>query len=130
MLDQLREKLLRISPEEREDIVVDIIRKTFDVQQKMLDGELPPPTPEEKKIVDDMVRGVELYISLEGEEWLKEKGLTRPQKKVVNGVYIELACPRCKCFAVYYVERGVDSVIDCRSCKGKMRIRKEKFTEA
>lgn len=132
MIDQktkseMFDKVSKLSPEERENLAVDLIRSNFAYRQKVLDDPSSALTGEAKNIVDETTKIAEAYIELEGEAWLAKKGLVRPQKKVVNGVYIELSCPNCNLFSVYNVERNVDSVIECRSCKCNMRIRKEKF---
>jgi len=117
----LRKLMENLTPSQREEIFVDTTKHIFELRQKRLDGH--KLSDEEEIVLSSIGPLIDKRLQEFGEEWLRENGIVPPKPRVVDGVYIESTCPHCSIFAVYEVERGVDSVVECRSCRGKMRVR-------
>jgi len=49
------------------------------------------------------------------------------QPKINNKTIISLDCPHCSMFGCYEVEKNIDSILKCRTCEEKFRIRGNKF---
>ncbi|MFA5130609.1 MAG: hypothetical protein WC477_06915 [Patescibacteria group bacterium] len=123
MMDKLsiQSMVENLSPTQLEELVVDTVKLVFSLRQKKLDGY--NLSAEEEILLESIGPQVDRRLLDFGEGWFREHGIVLPKPRVVDGVYIESTCPRCKVFGIYEVERGVDSIIECRSCHGKMRVR-------
>lgn len=123
-MNELNRRVQEMTQEERDEMLADIIRNVFDLRQRHLNGDVL--TPSEVFEMEELGRSIDEEVNKLGDAWLERHNLSRPAKKVVDGVFVEATCPRCKVFGIYDVERGVDSIIECKSCRGKMRIRLSK----
>jgi len=103
--------------ENQEKIINLSIKKVQEYREKLKRNE--KLSHYEQMFLDHMGDSVDSHLKMN-----KTKSQIKHTK---NNVIISLDCPHCKLFGCYDVEKGVDSVLKCRSCNEQFRIRGDKF---